>query len=83
MAEYRVAIKESVFRETPFDEDEFDDEPELVFDSKDDAQEWIATQNDPGFQSGKLNLHKAHPDDTSGVDGYLVFRNRPVWTLDS
>lgn len=83
MGEYRVAIKESVFRETPLNEDTFDDDPEIVFDSKNNAQEWIATQNERFFQWGELNLHEVHPDDTSGVDSYLVFKTKPAWTVES
>ena len=83
MGRYRVAIKKSVFRETPLDEDEFDDEPALVFESKDTAHKWIARQNERFFEFGNLNLHKAHPDDTSDADAYLVFKTRPLWTPDS
>jgi hypothetical protein len=80
---YRVAIKESVFRETSLSVDEFDDDPTLAFDSKAAAQEWVDEQNDRLPGPGTLNLHKAHPNDSSDVDAYLVSRPGRVWTFDS
>ncbi len=45
MADYIVELKDSVFRETPLTEGDFDDERRLAFDSKADAEEWVTEQN--------------------------------------
>jgi len=45
MADYIVELRDSVFRETPLAEANFDDKRRLVSDSKADAEEWVAEQN--------------------------------------
>lgn len=83
MGAFRVAVKQSVFRETPLSEDAFDGEPALVFDSEGDARTWLDEQNEQLPGPGTVTLHAAHPDDASGVDAYLVFRPGGVWTYES
>lgn len=80
---FRVAIKESVFRETPLEADEYEDDPELVFRSEEAARDWIDELDDPHSGTGRLTLHSAHPNDTSGVDAYLVYKPTGGWVVDS
>lgn len=81
---YRVAIKESVFRETPLTEDDFDDDLHLEFPSEDEAQEWVSEINRALPVTGRLVVHTAHPDDTSDADAYLVFKpTQGVWVFES
>ena len=83
MADYIVELKDSVFRETPLAEADFDDERRLAFDSKADAAEWVTEQNRNHASMGQLTLHTAHPADTSAVDAYVVFRPvNGVWVPD-
>jgi hypothetical protein len=81
---YLVELKDSIFRETPLTEDEFDDDRQIEFLSEDDAEEWVADQNRSHSELGELTLHTAHPNDTSDVDAYVVFQPRQgVWVPDS
>lgn len=80
-SDYRVSVKDSVFRKTGLSRNEYE-ESVLTFDSKADAQAWIDEQNDLFSVPGGLTLHTAHPNDNSGVDAYLVFRESGVWTVD-
>ncbi|MFB6222884.1 MAG: hypothetical protein ABEH86_04320 [Haloarcula sp.] len=84
MADYIVELKDSVFRETPLAEADFDEDRRLAFNSKADAEEWVAGQNRNHTNMGQLTLHTAHPADTSDVDAYVVFRPvNGVWVPDS
>ena len=81
---YLVELKDSVFRETPLTEEEFDDDRQIDFSSAADAEEWVAVQNRSYSTMGQLTLHAAHPNDTSTVDAYVVFRpSQGVWVVDS
>jgi hypothetical protein len=83
MADYIVELKDSVFRETPLSEADFDEDRRLAFDSKADAEEWVTEQNRNHTRMGQLTLHTAHPADTSAVDAYVVFRPvNGVWVPD-
>jgi hypothetical protein len=84
MVDYIVELKDSVFRETPLAEGDFDDERRLAFDSKADAEAWVTEQNREHTSRRQLTLHTAHPADTSDVDAYVVFQPvKGVWVLDS
>jgi len=84
MVDYIVKIKDSVFRETPLAETNFDEDGRFVFDSKADAEEWVIEQNREHTSRGQLTLHTAHPADTSDVDAYVVFQPvKGVWVPDS
>jgi len=79
---YLVELKDSVFRETPLAPETFDDR-RIAFDSREAAEEWVAERNDEHATLGQLTLHAAHPEDTSGVDAYVVFRPpKGVWIPD-
>lgn len=79
---YLVELKDSVFRETPLTEDEFG--RHIEFPSETDAEEWLSDQNRSHSEDGKLILHTAHPNDTSDVDAYVVFKpSQGVWVVDS
>lgn len=81
---YLVELKDSVFRETPLTEDEFDDDRQIEFPSKADAEEWVADRNRSHSELGTLTLHTAHPNDKSDVDAYVVFKpSQGVWVVDS
>ena len=81
---YLVELKDSVFRETPLTEDEFNDDRQIEISSEADAAEWVSEQNRSHSEMGELTLHTAHPNDTSDVDAYLVFRpSQGVWVVDS
>lgn len=80
---YSVAIKKSVFRDTPLDRDDFGEDPRLAFESETEAEEWIEARNDELPVAIRLNLHTAHPNDASDVDAYLVSRPKGAWTPDS
>lgn len=81
---YLVELKESVFRETPLTKEEFDDDLQIEFTSKDDAEAWISDQNRLHSELGELTLHTAHPNDKSTVDAYVVFRpTQGVWVTNS
>lgn len=81
---YLVELKDSVFRETPLTEDEFDDDRQIEFPSETDAEEWVAEQNRSHSKMGELTLHTAHPNDTSDMDAYVVFKpSQGVWVLES
>jgi len=81
---YLVELKDSVFRETPLTEAEFGDDLCIEFSSEADAEEWVSDQNRSHSEMGELTLHTAHPNDTSDVDAYLVFRpTQGVWVVDS
>lgn len=84
---YIVALKPSVFRETPFSRADFefdtDTEPRLSFDSEADAESWVNELNQQHTSMGRLTLHTAHPNDKSNVAAYLVFYPaQGVWTVD-
>ncbi len=81
---YRIELKESVFRETPLTETEFDDDLQLEFTSETEADAWVAEQNGNHSEMGELTLHTAHPNDSSNVDAYVVFQpTTGVWVSDS
>ncbi len=77
---YLVELKDSVFRETPLSEDEFD--RQIEFSSETDAEAWVVNQNRSHSKAGELTLHTAHPKDKSDVDSYVVF-NPGAWVMDS
>jgi hypothetical protein len=79
---YLVEIKDSVFRETPLTEEEFDDDLRIEFDSENHAEAWVSKQNRSHSEMGDLTLHSAHPNDASNVDAYVVFQPRKVWVPD-
>ncbi|WP_340100104.1 hypothetical protein [Salinibaculum salinum] len=84
MGDYIVELKDSVFRETPLSEVDFDEDRRLAFDSKADAEEWVTERNREHASRGQLTLHTAHPADTSDIDAYVVFQPvKGVWVLDS
>jgi len=84
MADYIVELKDSVFRETPLAEANFDEDRRLMFGSKADAEEWVTEQNREHTSRWQLTLHTAHPADTSDVDAYVVFQPvKGVWIPDS
>lgn len=87
---YIVEVKPSIFSETSltpvdFDEvsnlsltdDSFEEELLLEFTSRRDAESYILSfgpdQVDP-HQPGRLRIQGAHDNDTSEVDGYLLFK---------
>lgn len=78
---YLVELKDSVFRETPLTEDEFD--RQIEFSSTAEAKEWVADQNRSHSEMGKLTLHTAHPNNKSDVDAYVVFQPQGAWVVDS
>lgn len=80
---YLVELKDSVFRETPLTEDEFNEDRQLEFPTVADAEEWVADQNRSHSVMGDLTLHTAHPNDKSNVDAYVVFHPTGVWVVDS
>lgn len=81
---YRIELKESVFRDTPLTEAEFDDDLQLEFSTETEAEAWVAEQNRDHSERGDLTLHTAHPNDRSNVDAYVVFQPpKGVWVPDS
>jgi hypothetical protein len=81
---YCVALKESVFRETPLTEADFDGDLQLSFSSQAAAEEWVTEQNQTHSKMGQLTLHTAHPNDQSDVSAYVVFQpSNGVWVPDS
>jgi len=82
MSAFRVAVKESVFEGTSLRNEEYGEDPELAFDSEEEAREWVADADELLSGPGTLTLHTAHPNDSSGVDAYLVFKPGGVWTVD-
>jgi hypothetical protein len=79
---YVVELKDSVFRGTPLSEDEYET-GRLRFDSKADAQEWVDDRNAGHSRLGRLVVHTAHPNDSSDVDAYIVYKpSQGVWTYD-
>ena len=84
MADYIVELKDSVFRETPLTDANFDEDRRLVFGSKADAEGWVTEQNREHTSRGQLTLHTAHPANTSDADAYVVFQPvKGVWVPDS
>ena len=77
---YLVELKDSVFRETPLTEDEFD--RQIEFPSEAGAEEWVSEQNRSHSEMGELTLHTAHPYDKSNVDAYVVFQPQGGWVPD-
>ena len=71
---YIVAVKQSVFRETPLSEDDFGEDCQLAFTSKEEAEDWITDKNRHHAKSGQLTLHTAHPNDASDAAAYVVFQ---------
>jgi hypothetical protein len=83
MADYIVALKDSVFRETPLVEADFDEDRQITFDSKQDAEAWVTERNREHERMGELTLHSAHPADSSDADAYVVFQPvKGVWVPD-
>ncbi|MHC3438886.1 hypothetical protein ACYJ1Y_12500 [Natrialbaceae archaeon A-gly3] len=82
MSDFRLAVKQSVFRETSLSAETYGEDPELVFDSEAKARTWIDERNDQLSGHGALTLHTAHPNDSSDVDAYLVYKSQGVWTVD-
>lgn len=81
---YIVELKDSVFRETPLTEADFDENRRIVFASKADGEAWVTEQNRRHASMGQLTLHTAHPADKSDVDAYIVFQPvKGVWVPDS
>jgi len=79
-----VELKDSVFRETPLTEADFDEDRQIAFDAKADAEAWVTEQNREDERMGELTLHAAHPADTSDIDAYVVFQPvNGVWVPDS
>lgn len=84
MGDYFVELKDSVFRQTPMAEGDFDEDCRLAFGSEADAEGWVTEQNRELASRGQLTLQTAHPADTSDVDAYVVFKPvKGVWSLDS
>jgi hypothetical protein len=82
--DYIVELKDSVFRETPLAETEFDEDRQMAFGSKAAAEAWVTKQNRKHASMGQLSLHTAHPADTSDVDAYIVFQPvNGVWVPES
>jgi hypothetical protein len=82
--DYIVELKDSVFRETPLAETDFDEDRRIAFASEADAEAWVTERNQEHTRMGQLTLHTAHPADKSAVDAYLVFRPvNGVWVPDS
>ncbi|MEF8783838.1 MAG: hypothetical protein V5A39_13035 [Haloarculaceae archaeon] len=82
--DYLVELKDSVFRETPLEETDFDEDRRITFSSEADAEAWVTEQNQEHANMGDLTLHTAHPADKSNVDAYLVFQPvKGVWVPDS
>ena len=82
--DYLVELKDSVFRETPLEETDFDEDRRIAFDSKADAEAWVTRRNQEHASMGDLTLHTAHPADKSAVDAYVVFQPvKGVWVPDS
>ena len=82
--DYIVELKDSVFRETPLEETDFDENRRITFASKADAESWVTELNREHASMGKVTLHTAHPADTSNVDFYLVFQPvKAIWVPDS
>ncbi len=80
---YLVELKDSVFRETPLTESDFEYSRRIEFPSEADAEEWVSDQNRSHSEMGELTLHTAHPNDKSDVDAYVVFQPRGRWVPDS
>jgi hypothetical protein len=80
---YLVELKESVFRETPLTQTDFDEDLQIAFSSKAKAEAWITEQNQDHASMGQLTLHTAHPDDKSDVDAYIVFQPIGGWYPES
>lgn len=80
---YLIELKDSVFRETPLTEAEFDDDRQIEFSSEADAEEWVSNKNRLHSEMGELTLHTAHPNDKSDVDAYMVFQPRGRWVPDA
>jgi hypothetical protein len=71
---YRVAVKDSVFQDTPFTEDDFPEDRVLMFGSRAEAEDRISARNQSVPCLGQLRLRSPHPGDDAGVNAYLVFR---------
>ena len=81
---YLVEAKNSVFSDTSLAEADFDTNCQREFPSEAAAEDWVTDQMNPHTNPGTLSLHTAHPNDTSDVDAYLVFRpSQGVWVADS
>lgn len=81
---YLVEAKSSVFSDTSLAEADFDTDCQREFPSEAAAEDWVSDRMDPYSNAGTLSLHTAHPNDTSDVDAYLVFRpSQGVWVVDS
>lgn len=71
---YRTSVKDSVVRNTPLTEEDIGDDRHLEFTSKARAEDWIEKQNRSVPCLGRLTLRRAHPEDGSDVDAYVVFQ---------
>lgn len=86
---YLVEVKPSVFSETnlthsDFDavsnlslsENEFGSNLNMEFTSREDAESWVeGLEYRKSFtRRGRLRLHRAHSEDNSSVDAYLLFK---------
>ena len=86
---YLVEVKPSVFVETSLTESDFapvsnmslsegelEDNICMEFVSREDAEEWIGQLRSDisKHRRGRLLVRRAHRDDESEVDGYLVFQ---------
>ena len=60
---YLVALKDTVFQDTPLTENEFNDDRQIEFSSEAAAEEWVAEKNKLHDNIGELTLHDAHPND--------------------
>ncbi|MEF8784077.1 MAG: hypothetical protein V5A39_13880 [Haloarculaceae archaeon] len=78
---YRVSIKQSVFQSTGLSEEEYGDST-LKFQDESAAETWVDETNEELSSYGQLVLHTAHPNDKSGVDAYLIYKDQPVWTTE-
>jgi hypothetical protein len=79
---YLVALKDTVFQDTPLTENEFNDDRQIEFASEAAAEEWVAEKNKLHDNLGELTLHDAHPNDKSDVEAYVVFQPKGGWVPD-
>ena len=80
---YLVALKDTVFQDTPLTENEFNDDRQIEFASEAAAEEWVAEKNNLHDNLGELTLHDAHPNDKSDVEAYVVFQPKGGWVPDA
>jgi hypothetical protein len=87
---YLVEVKPSVFSDTSlipadFDpvsnmalsEDRFEERLLMDFTSREDAESWVKSLHPKlSHRAGRLIIHRAHNQDNSEVDAYLLFHPR-------